>query len=195
MDWITRLNNTIDYIEEHLTQSIDYNTLAQIACCSSFHYQRMFAYMASVPLSEYIRRRRMTLAVADLQNGEKIIDVALKYGYASPTAFNRAFQSVHGVAPSLVKNSGASLKSFSPVSFTITIKGAEEMEFRIEQKEAFRIVGISEPLSKDLEENFKTVPTMWQNAGTSGVLGKLIPMMNSQPMGVLGVSACGNESP
>lgn len=193
MDWMTRLNKTINYIEEHLSENIDYEQLAQIACCSSFHYQRMFAYMAGVPLSEYIRRRRMTLAAADLQSGEKIIDVGLKYGYASPTAFNRAFQGVHGIAPSLVKHGGVSLKSFSPISFKITIKGAEEMEYRIEQKEAFRIVGISQPLTQVIEDNFKVVPEMWYRASTDGTLPKLAPMMNSQPMGILGVSACGSD--
>lgn len=192
MDWIIRLNKTIEYIEEHLAEEIDYNELAQIACCSSFHYQRMFAYMASVSLSEYIRRRRMSLAAADLQSGEKIIDVGLKYGYSSPTAFNRAFQGVHGIAPSLVKNSGVSLKSFSPISFKITIKGAEEMEYRIEKHNAFRIVGVSQQISNDTEENFKVLPKMWQRVSTDGTIAKLVPMMNKQPMGVLGVCACVN---
>ncbi|NLO85665.1 MAG: AraC family transcriptional regulator [Clostridiales bacterium] len=193
MDWITRLNTTIHYIEEHLAEDIDYAALGKIACCSSYHYQRMFAYMAGVPLSEYIRRRRMTLAAADLQNGDKIIDVALKYGYASPTAFNRAFQVVHGVAPSLAKNSGVSLKSFSPIGFKITIKGAEEMEYRMEKKDAFRIVGISQPLCKEVEESFKVVPQMWYKAGMDGTIGKFAPLMNAEPMGILGVSACADD--
>lgn len=193
MDWIARLNMTIKHIEEHLAEEIDLHKLAEIACCSSYHYQRMFTYMAGIPLSEYIRRRRMTLAVADLQSGDKIIDVALKYGYASPTAFNRAFQSVHGIAPSFVKNSGVSLKSFSPISFTITIKGAEEMEYRIEKKDAFRIVGVSQQLSQNIEENFQVIPTMWQQAVMNGMIPKLLEIMNSHPMGVLGVSACGDD--
>ena len=101
MEWIDRLNDAIAYIEEHLTEKIDYEQLGQIACCSSYHFQRMFAYMAGVSLSEYIRRRRMSLAAVDLQGkGTQVIDVAEKYGYSSPTAFNRAFQSIHGVAPS-----------------------------------------------------------------------------------------------
>lgn len=91
----------MNYIEEHLTEEIDYEQAAKLACCSTYHFQRMFAYMANLPLSEYIRRRRMSLAAVDLQNGDnKIIDVALKYGYNSPTAFNRAFQNIHGIAPS-----------------------------------------------------------------------------------------------
>ncbi len=197
MEWITKLNETIQYIEQHLADEVDYEKLAQIACCSSSHYQRMrmFAYMAGVPLSEYIRRRRMSRAVVDLQSGEKIIDVALKYGYASPTSFNRAFQSIHGVAPSMAKESGVLLKSFSPISFKITIQGVEEMNYRIETKEAFRIVGISKPLSEEIENNFKEIPEMWGAAVTNGTIEKLMPFMNSQPMGVLGVSVCNEQEP
>ena len=193
MEWINRLNKTINYIEESLTDEIDYNKLAQIACCSSFHYQRIFAYLANVPLSEYIRRRRMTLAAVDLQSGDKILNVALKYGYSSPTAFNRAFQNIHGIAPSLVKEGGVALKSFPPISFKITIKGAEEMDYRIEKKEAFRVLGTSIKLQKEIDKNFEIVPPMWEKAVTDGTLEKLAAQMNGQPMGMLGVSVC-NES-
>lgn len=190
MEWIVRLNNAIDYIETHLTQEVDYEQLGKIACCSSYHFQRMFGYMADVSLSEYIRRRRMSLAAVDLQSGEKIIDVALKYDYASPTAFNRAFQSVHGIAPSQAKEPGVSIKSFPPISFKITIKGAEAMDYRIEKKEAFRVVGISRPLVKDFEENFKVLPNMWQKAIADGTIQKLVALMEDELMGVLGVSIC-----
>ena len=191
MEWILRLNKAINYIEEHLAEEIDYGEVAKMACCSTYHFQRMFAYMANVPLSEYIRRRRMSLAAVDLQNGEgKIVDVALKYGYASPTAFNRAFQSVHGIAPSLAKESGVSLKSFPPISFKITIKGAAAMNYRIEKKEAFRIIGIAQPLHKEIEKNVEIVPQMWQKAATDGTVPKLVGMIDSQPTGVLGVSVC-----
>ena len=192
MDWIDRLNDTIAYIEEHLTEKIDYEQLGQIACCSSYHFQRMFAYMAGVPLSEYIRRRRMSLAVVDLQGkGTQVIDVAEKYGYSSPTAFNRAFQSIHGVAPSALKSGGVTVKTFPPIKFQITIKGAEEMEYRIETKEAFRIVGVSVPLDKDIEKNFAVIPQKWQEVSMDGTLQKLIGMMDTP--GVLGVSTCNDE--
>ena len=144
MEWIKQLNDTINYIEEHLTDEIDYGKLAQIACCSTFHYQRMFTYMAGIPLSEYIRRRKMSLAAVDLQSGEKVLDIALKYGYSSPTSFNRAFQGVHGVTPSAAKEAGVSLKAYSPISFKITIKGVEEMNYRIEVKEAIK-KGVARP--------------------------------------------------
>ncbi len=196
MDWVDRLNNAVNYIEDHLTDmdELDYDKLAKIACCSSYHFQRMFAYMAGFTLSEYIRRRKMSLAAVDIKSGNmKIIDVALKYGYNSPTAFNRAFQSIHGTAPSAVKNEGVSIKAFPPITFKITIKGAEEMNYRIETKEAFRIVGVSVPMFKEIEKNFAVIPAKWAEISGNGTLQKICSMMDSQPMGVLGVSCCNDE--
>ena len=194
MEWIERLNKTISYIEEHLAEEISYDELAHIACCSSYHYQRIFAYMAGIPLSEYIRRRRMSLAAIELQSGnKKIIVIGMKYGYASPTAFNRAFQSVHGIAPSIAKKEGTTIKSYPPISFKLTVKGVEELSYRIETKDSFRIVGASFPLDKEIENNFIAVPQMWQNAAINGTFEKITPLMNNQPMGVLGVSVCNNK--
>ncbi len=196
MEWIERLNCAIQYIEEHLTDEVDVAALGKIACCSSYQFQRMFTYMAGVPLSEYIRRRRMSLAAVDLQGKDrKIIDVAGKYGYSSPTAFNRAFQSVHGIAPSAVRCEGVSVKSFPPIQFKITVKGVEEMNYRIETKEAFRIVGVSVPLYRDIEKNFTVIPPKWQEVSMDGRLQKLIGMMDSSPKGVLGVCDCREEEP
>lgn len=194
MEWVERLNQSMKYIEEHLAGEIDYEQLGRIACCSGFHFQRMFTYMAGMTLSEYIRRRRMSLAAVDLQGGDaKVVDIAEKYGYQSPTAFNRAFQGVHGIAPSAVRSEGVSVKSFPPIKFDISVKGAEEMEYRIETKEAFRIVGVSAPLHREIEENFQIVPRMWQDAVSNGTIQKLAGMMDTPFKGLLGVSACNDE--
>ena len=99
MEWIDRLNRAMDYIEGHLEEP-DWQTAAGIAHCSPYHFQRMFTLLAGMPLSEYVRRRRMSRAAVELQGGAKILDVAVKYGYSSPTAFNRAFQTVLGLPPS-----------------------------------------------------------------------------------------------
>lgn len=155
----------------------------------------MFAYLAGVPLGEYIRRRRMTLAAAELQTGDtKVIDLAVKYGYDSPTAFNRAFQGVHGIAPSAAREKGVALQAFLPISFKIMVKGAAQMEYRIEQKEAFRIVGLSAPLKENLEENFQVVPQLWAKAAQEGVVPKLAAMMDTPIKGILGISACVGKS-
>ena len=191
MEWIERLNESLLYIEEHLTDEIDYEQLRRIACCSAYHYQRMFTYMAGVTLSEYIRRRKMSLAAVDLQGTDaKVIDIAEKYGYHSPTAFNRAFQGVCGIAPSALKTEGVSVKTYPPITFKIIVKGAEEMNYRIETKDAFRIVGVSAPLHKELEENFMIVPKMWGDAAANGTIPKLAAMMDTPVKGLLGVSIC-----
>ncbi|HDK7160326.1 TPA: AraC family transcriptional regulator [Clostridium botulinum] len=194
MEWIERLNSAVNFIEENIKETINLEEVSKIACCSTYHFQRMFAYIADIPLSEYIRRRRMSLAAVDLQSGnEKVIDISLKYGYDSPTAFNRAFKSVHGITPSRAKEEGTILKAFPPISFKITIKGDSEMNYRIEKKESFRIVGISEPLEAKIEKNFKIVPKMWGTAAMNGTIARLAAMMEGMPMGMLGVSSC-NES-
>ena len=129
MEWLDHLNEAVTYIEEQLTGEIDYDRAAQLACCSSYHFQRMFSYIAGVPLGEYIRRRRMSLAAVELQNGGRVLDTALRYGYESPTAFNRAFQGVHGVTPSAARGEGVTLRAYPRLSFKLTVKGAEEMEY------------------------------------------------------------------
>lgn len=191
MEWVDRMNQALDAIEANLTQSIDPEQLAKIACCSSYHFQRMFSFMAGASLAEYIRRRRMTLAGVELRSGDaKVLDVALKYGYASPTAFNRAFQSVHGVPPSAAKEPQALLKAYPKLHFVLTVKGAEELQYRVERQDAFRIVGISRPLKAEIEHNFQIVPQMWAQAAMDGTMLQLAALMDGEPAGLLGVSAC-----
>ena len=100
MEWLKKLSSAIAYIEENLDKEISYDKAAEFACCSTYYFQRMFSYVAGIPLSDYIRKRRMTQAAFELQRTDhKVLDIALKYGYTSPTSFNRAFQSVHGIPP------------------------------------------------------------------------------------------------
>lgn len=194
MEWIEKLNSSINYIEDHLTDEIDYEELGRISGCSSYHYQRMFTYLAGTSLSEYIRRRKMSLAAVDIQNGkERIIDVAEKYGYHSPTAFNRAFQAFHGIAPSMVRNEGVSVRSYPPILFNLVVKGAIEMNYRIESKDAFKVIGISHPLDKEIENNFKIVPKMWEEASKDGTIPILAALMENEPTGILGISVCNDE--
>jgi AraC family transcriptional regulator len=191
MEWIDRLNDAMVYLETHLTGDLEYEMLAQKACCSVYHFQRMFSYMAGMPLSEYIRRRKMSLAAVDLKNRNmRILDIALKYGYESPTAFTRAFHNIHGMPPSKARNEGVVIKAFPAISFKIIIKGEAEMTYRIEKRSSFRIVGISHPLLTNIEHNFEIVPGMWQKAAMDGTIGHLVSLMDSEPNGVLGVSIC-----
>lgn len=190
MEWLERLNESLKYIEENLDGEIEYEKAAKIACCTVYHFQRMFSYIAGIPLSEYIRNRRLTRAALDLQNGDKVINVALRYGYESPTAFNRAFQKIHYVSPSVAQKEGTFLKAYPPISFKITIKGVGEMKYSIVKKEEIRIVGVKALLEKNIEENFKTVPKLWQEAAQSGVINQILSLMNADSKGILGVSVC-----
>lgn len=104
MEWLKKLGKAIDYIEDNLDKEISYDEAARIACCSPYYFQRVFSYVSGVSLAEYIRRRKMTQAAFELQRADsRVIDVALKYGYSSPTSFNRAFQNVHGITPTAAK--------------------------------------------------------------------------------------------
>lgn len=117
MDWITGIQNAINYIENHLTEEIDYDKAAAEAACSSFYFQRIFSILCDISLSEYIRNRRLTLAGNELNaSNAKVIDIALKYGYESPESFARAFSKFHGITPSEAKKNGSKLKSFSRLS-------------------------------------------------------------------------------
>ena len=144
MDWLDRMNNAMNYIETHLTEDISFDEIARIAFCSTYHFQRMFSFITDVPLSEYIRRRRLTLAAFELQTGNaRVIDIALKYGYDSPKAFSRAFKNLHGILPTSARNDGVMLKAYPRMNFRITIKGETEMNYRIEKKEKFDIFGVT----------------------------------------------------
>jgi AraC family transcriptional regulator len=151
----------------------------------------MFSYVAGISLSEYIRHRRMTQAAFELQSTEiKVLDVALKYGYTSPTSFNRAFQSVHGVTPASAKSQGSVLNAYPPIKFSVKVTGGNVMSYRVEEKEAMRIVGIRIPLTLDMEENIKLVPPFWNNALESSQFQEICILSNQSPHGVLGVTAC-----
>ncbi|MBH1942593.1 AraC family transcriptional regulator [Mobilitalea sibirica] len=174
MEWLDHMNNAISYIEDHLDEKIDYTKVAQAACCSVYHFQRMFSYMASIPLSEYVRRRRMTLAAFELQNSEiKVIDLALKFGYDSPEAFTRAFQILHGVSPSTARKRGICIKAYPRISFQITIKGDSEMNYRIEQKEAFEVYGIERVFDTNDNIHLKEIPSFWSEMLHNGSYDKL----------------------
>lgn len=129
----------------------------------------------------------MSLAAAELQNSNAlVIDIALKYGYDSPTAFNRAFQTIHGVAPSLIKKSNISILSYPPYRFSLNIQGTNCLTCRIESKRSFRILGKRCPLHHDLMENFQNIPKEWDMALDTGLLDQLHLLNDQAPPCVIG---------
>lgn len=142
MEWIAGIQRAINYIEDHITEELDYEAIARDSFSSSFHFQRVFSILCGYTLGEYIRSRRLTLAgIALAVGGERVIDVALRYGYDSPDSFAKAFQKFHGIPPSQARSKGAKLKSFSRLSFKITLEGGTIMNYRIEKKPAMILTG------------------------------------------------------
>lgn len=142
MDWITGIQNAINYIEDHLTENIDYEQAARESFSSSYHFQRVFSILCGYTLGEYIRNRRLSLAGTELAAGkEKVIDIAAKYGYESPDSFAKAFQKFHGITPSQARGKGLELKSFSRLSLKITLEGGSIMNYRIENKPEIILTG------------------------------------------------------
>ena len=142
MDWITGIQNAINYIEDHITEELDYEAIARESFSSSFHFQRVFSILCGYTLGEYIRNRRLTLAGVALAEGKaKVIDVAFDYGYDSPDSFAKAFQKFHGVTPSQARSGGVTLKSFSRLSIKVTLEGGSMMHYRIEEKPAMLLTG------------------------------------------------------
>ena len=189
MDWLKRMNEAVEYIEENLDKDISYDEAARIACCSAFYFQRIFSYVMGISLSEYIRRRRMTQAAFELQRTEaKVIDIALKYGYTSPTSFNRAFQSIHGITPTAARSMGSTLNAYPAVRFSVQVTGGNAMTYYIAEKAPMRMVGIRIPLSADMDENQKKIPGFWQSVLSGSRFSEICSLSDQSPQGILGIS-------
>lgn len=194
MDNLKEMNNALHFIENHLTEAIDFQQVARIACCSEYHFKRMFSSLAGIPISEYIRRRRLTMAALDLQLGrERVIDTAVKYGYDSPDSFTRAFQKLHGIAPSKVKQQGISLKAYPKLTFQLSVQGGNEMNYRMENKEAFRVVGISKRVPIVFEGENPDINAMWKSLNEEKI-NELLAISNGEPAGIIQASANFSEA-
>lgn len=186
MSWLENFSKAIEYIETHLDKEISYEDMAKITGCSTFYFQRIFSYIVGISLSEYIRRRRMTQAGFDLQRTDmRVLDVALKYGYSSPTSFNRAFQAVHGITPICAKEMGSTLNTYPAIKFSINVVGGNAMSYRIEKKKAFRIVGVRTSLSEDIEKNQKNVPLFWDRVLQNSQFNNVVELNNNEPTTLL----------
>lgn len=169
MEWLDRMNCALDYIEQNLAGEISFDHIAHLACCSKYHFQRMFPFITGVSLSEYIRRRRLTQAAYELQTTQlRIVDLALRYGYDSPEAFSRAFKSQHGVMPAAVRRAGSAVNAFPRMRFQIMIRGDSEMRYRLEKRDAFTVFGVSTQISSDQKRAFEQVPAFFRKCDEDG---------------------------
>lgn len=199
MDWISGIQNAINYVESNITEEIDYEEVAKKAYSSSFHFQRVFSIMCGFTLGDYIRQRRLSLAGSEISfSTEKVIDIAMKYGYDTPESFCRAFTRFHGISPSQARKSGVPLKSFSRLSVKLILDGGNLMDYRIENKEAFKVIGNKKYVSCKKELTSTEISLFWKHCtddNTTGRLEKYISPDNEKLFGrsILGASF-GNDA-
>jgi AraC family transcriptional regulator len=188
VDSLQQMNDAMKYIEENLAGEIDFQKAARAAHCSEYHLRRIFSFLAGTSLSEYIRRRRLSLAALELKDKKiKVIDAALKYGYQSPDAFTRAFIHLHGVTPSEAREDASRLKAYPPMTFRLSVEGGSEMNYRIEQKEAFHIVGMMKRVPIIFEGENPEIAAMWKSL-TKEKREQLEELSNMEPEGIIQAS-------
>ncbi len=190
MDWIKGIQRAIDYTEAHMTDEIDYDAAAKEACSSAFHFQRVFRIMCGFTLGDYIRMRRLSLAADELLHSEeRVIDIALKYGYETPESFTRAFSRFHGITPTEARN-GGTVKSFSRLSVKLILTGGNEMDYRIENPGAIKVICRRKTVHKP--ETGAATPDIagfWAKCGQDGTMQKIIGYIPEKPRlaGLLGI--------
>ena len=166
---------SVDYIEQNLTEELDIDEIAKRAALSSFYYQRIFGALCGMTVGEYIRARRMTAAAQELAcSDHKVIDIAMKYGYDSPDSFTKAFQRFHGITPTQARESGARLRSFAPLHIKITMEGGKMLDYQIVEKASFTLTGIKKGFNSDT--GYREIPKFWgewmsDKKGLKGMFG------------------------
>ncbi|RUS49226.1 helix-turn-helix domain-containing protein [Cohnella sp. AR92] len=183
------MTRAIELMESRMEGKTDIEELAREAYSSPFHFQRMFHMLTGFTVAEYIRRRKLTLAAQELAVGSsKVLDVALKYGYESPESFSKAFRKAHGISPSEARDEGAALKAFPRLSFHLSLKGVQDMDYRIVEKPAFRTLGKKFSTTTAGGQNLTDITRFWQDAGADGTIGKVVQASPGKDL--LGI--CGN---
>ncbi|TYP75437.1 AraC family transcriptional regulator [Paenibacillus methanolicus] len=174
MEWLQRMKDAMDYMESRMEEKLDIEAAARVACSSPFHFQRMFSMITGVTVGDYLRKRRLSLAAQELAStSAKVIDVSFKYGYDSPESFAKAFRKAHGITPSEARQPGAKLKAFPRISFHLSLRGEKEMEYRIIERGAFEVAGVSFVTSCKDGENHRAIPKFWQEHNANGTTAKL----------------------
>ncbi len=166
MDWIKAVEDAIEYIEENITGNLTIAEIASKVNLSAFYFQKGFAMLCGYTVGEYIRMRRLSLAGSELLSSDaKVMELAVKYGYDSSDSFTKAFTRFHGSTPTDVRKNGASLKSLARLHIKLSLEGGSVMEYRIEKKAAFKIMGISRVFS--YESANTDIPKYWDEVYVS----------------------------
>lgn len=188
MNPLENMNQAMAYLEENLLEEIDFTHMAKVAGCSEYHFRRVFSYLAGMSLSEYLRCRKLVLAGDLLKQGAKVIDTATLLGYDSSDAFSKAFRGMHGISPSQAKQLDVILKAFPPMTFQLTIKGGNKMDYRIVHNEPFQIVGFKKRITLQYQGENPQMTSLYEKLTPERIM-ELKNLANIQPRGIISVSA------
>ena len=167
MEWIEGIREAISFIEENITEDLSIEEIAGEVYISPFYFQKGFSMLCGYTVGEYVRQRRLTLAGTELvSSNDKIIDIAIKYGYESPDSFTKAFIRFHGVTPTAVRRDGAMIKSFVPLKIKFSLEGGFIMNYKIVEKDAFTIMGASRKFKYDSAT--AEIPKFWDEHYATG---------------------------
>ncbi|GAA3269486.1 helix-turn-helix domain-containing protein [Paenarthrobacter aurescens] len=186
-DMMQGWNRAIELIERDLTTEVEVRALATAALTSEYHFRRMFSSLAGIPISEYIRRRRLTAATAEVLEGLTVLDVAVRYGYGSAEAFNRAFKAMHGLSPSEARLPGAVLHSQPQLRFHLRVEGNTDMKHRIEDRPAFRLIGLKARVPL-VHQGPNNAIIEFQRGLDPSVTKRLLELADMEPAGPLSVT-------
>jgi AraC family transcriptional regulator len=193
---IEEFNRALATIEERLAEGgpgeVDVDELARVAMTSTYHFRRMFSSLAGMGLSTYVRRRRMTLAAAEVRAGTPLLEVAVRHGYGSTEAFGRAFLAVHGVTPAEVRAGDVELTSQPRLSFRLAVEGGSSMRHRIVDKPAFTIAGKHTTITMQYEGISQEAVDFIRSLDPS-IHDRLKTLSDQDPAGILAVTR--SESP
>ncbi|WP_102192365.1 AraC family transcriptional regulator [Microbacterium aurantiacum] len=186
---IGTLNALVDLVERSSGEEIDVAAFARDHATTEYHLRRMFSALAQMPLSEYVRRRRMTLAGADLATGAPdLLTIAVRYGYGSVEAFGRAFRAVHGTGPAEVRRHGGPLSTQPTLRFRLSVEGSTPMDVTIATRPEFILAGhatqvplIHEGVNPHIQEHIASI------APEEHV--RLKALSDTDPAGILAVTA------
>ena len=159
MEWLTGIRTAIDYMEEHLTDDISAQNVADKVHFSPYFFQKGFSLMTGCGIGEYIRNRRLYEAALDLKDSpDKVIDIAYRYCYETPESFAKAFSRFHGVTPTQARE-GATIKTFLPLTIKLQVQGGGQMDYKITSMFNFKVIGFQKEF--DNETAYQEIPKFW----------------------------------
>ena len=183
MEWITAIQQAIDYMEKHLLEEINYEDVAKHVHISRYEFHRAFSFLTGMTANSYIRNRRLSLSGKEIvETDTKITDIALKYGYETPESFTKAFTRFHSIAPKFAREMSAKLVLFNPLVIKITVEGGKSMDYRIVKTKEQKFIALVRSFRNEIinDEENHDIPDFWGECHDKNLVE---PIRNLRPEG------------